>query len=84
MIDGNAMRRDTDVSVAYTSATTEQRAEQLKQHLSPVDARLYGIDEAYGRSDARGPLVRGLGAALASATLFLSVGALALPAAAFA
>lgn len=85
MIDGQTLRRDTDV-LPFTHPHREARIEQLRQHLASREARMLGIDETYSEDDhtVQSALLRTLGAAFATTTLLVTVGALALPAAAFA
>ena len=87
MIDGHFLRRDSDI-LPFSSDDRKARVEQLRRHFSPRDARLLGIDESYGEANRTAGLQRSLlntiGATLATTTLLLTFGALALPAAAFA
>lgn len=85
MLDRQTLRRDTDV-LPFTQPRHDARIEQLRQHLAPREARMLGIDEAYGEDDrtVQSAVLRSVGATFATATLFVTFGALALPAAAFA
>lgn len=89
MNDGQTLRRDTDVLYTFPSADKKARANQFDQRrLSPRNARVFGITKTYDKGEQAAPLTHvlltGLGAALATITLFVTVGALAIPSAAFA
>jgi len=55
--------------------------DQLRQHLTPQEAHMFGIDETYDHTTNRpsilGSLAKGLGASAVTTSLFLTIGFLA-------
>lgn len=73
------IRRDGYASLAL--ARQNILIDQLRQHLTPQEAHMFGIDETYddnaNRESILGSLAKGLGASAVTTSLFLVVGFLA-------
>ena len=81
MIETQLVRRSEDLFVTLTPPRTQVRAEQLREHFTAEEARLFGIDSSYDRAEAgafaRNSLIGAFAAVATTATLFLTVGFLA-------
>lgn len=88
MLEGQFIRTDRDLFVDPSATDFGDRLEQLRDHFSPEEAEMFGIDRPYDdRVEARPaarPLLSGLAASMATVLLFTGVGLLGLPAGAFA
>lgn len=73
------IRRNGNASLAL--ARQNILIDQLRQHLTPQEAHMFGIDETYDdtthRESILGSLARGLGASAVTISLFLTMGFLA-------
>ena len=87
MIEGQLIRTDRDMFAAPAGAAPV-RLEQLREHFSPEEAQLFGIDRPYDRDIEPVPALRrfldGLAATMATTFLFAGVGLLGIPTGAFA
>jgi hypothetical protein len=87
MIEGQLIRTDKDLFTAAERAEPV-RLDQLRQHFSPEEARMFGIDRPYDRDIEPVPPLRrildGLAATMATTLLFAGVGLLGIPSGAFA
>ena len=87
MLEAQLIRTDSDM---FTTTETADpiRVDQLREHFSPKEARMFGIDQPYDR-DAQPETVfvrlsRRLAATMVSTYLFAGVGLLGISSGAFA
>ena len=87
MLEGQFVRTDRDMFAA-PEAADPIRLHQLREHFSPEEAQLFGIDRPYDRDAEPVPALRraldGLAATMATTLLFAGVGLLGTPSGAFA
>ena len=87
MLEGQLNRTDRDMFTASGKAETI-RLDQLRDHFSAEEARMFGIDRPYDREVEAVPALRrlldGFAATMATTLLFAGVGLLGVPSGAFA
>jgi hypothetical protein len=87
MLEGQFVRTDRDMFTA-PGAPDPIRLHQLRDHFSPEESQMFGIDRPYDRDIESVPALRraldGLAATMATTLLFAGVGLLGIPSGAFA
>lgn len=87
MLEGQLIRTDRDMFTTPAGAEPI-RLEQLRDHFSPEEAQMFGIDRPYDRDVKPVPTIRrlldGFAATMATTLLFAGVGLLGVPSGAFA
>jgi len=87
MLEAQMIRTDRDM---FTATETDDpiRLDQLREHFSPQEARMFGIDRPYDRDGGGEPVIvrlsRRLAATMVSTYLFAGVGLLGISSGAFA
>ena len=83
MLEGQFVRTDGDMFVAPSPTGACSRIEQLRDHFSPQEVAMFGIDQPYGEryedTPEANPLLSGLAASLTTTLLFIGLGLLSLP-----
>lgn len=87
MLEAQMIRTDRDM---FTAPETPDpiRVDQLREHFSPEEAQMFGIDQPYDRDGDAEPVIvrlsRRLAATMVSTYLFAGVGLLGISSGAFA
>ena len=83
MLEGQFIRTDSDTFSAPSLGGPASRIAQLRDHFSPEEVALFGIDqpyeERYEDSPGADPLLSGLAATITTTLLFTGLGLLSLP-----